>query len=76
MVFASMAYRVILRICSSEKGLLLSLLNASITLSKLMPLSAVIPLVLPSSEAVEALSGSAMLILPAFMASAMDSSLV
>ena len=53
----------------------MSLLNASITLSKLMPLSAVIPLVLPSSEAVEALSGSAMLILPAFMASAMDSSL-
>ena len=75
MVFASMAYRVILRICSSEKGLLLSLLNASITLSKLMPLSAVIPLGLPSSEAVEALSGSVMLILPAFMASAMDSSL-
>ena len=45
-----------------------ALLNASITLSKLMPESALMPRVALSVSAASALSGSAMLILPPSMA--------
>ena len=74
MDWASMAYRVILRICSSENGLSVLLLKASITLSKLMPLSELMPLCWLSLSAADALNGNAMLIFLASMALTRESS--
>ena len=74
MVCASMAYLVILRICSSENGLSAPLLKASITLSKLMPLSELMPLCWLSPSAADALNGNAMLIFLASMALTSESS--
>ncbi len=69
---ASMAKRVILRICSSENGLSFALLKASSTLSNPTPLSTVMPLCFCSASADEALSGTAMLILPPLSALTME----